>query len=103
MNEPGTLTGTSNTFSFNSYKICGGSSLLHGRFSGCGNRELLSSCSERSSHCRGLSWGAWALGAQASVLRAQGISSCSSQAVEHRLSGFGAWALLLHGDRKSVV
>ena len=36
--------------------------------------------------------GAWALGAQASVVVAHGLSSCGSRALEHRLSSCGARA-----------
>ena len=47
----------------------------------------------QASHCGGFSCcGAWALGAQASIVAAHGLSSCGSQALEHRLSSCGTWA-----------
>ena len=39
--------------------------------------------------------GAWALGAQASVVVARGLSSCVSSVLECRLSSCGTWASLL--------
>ena len=45
-------------------------------FSSCGEQGLLSSCDVRVSHCVGFCcWGAWALGARASVVEARGLSS----------------------------
>ena len=50
-------------------------------------------CCVRASHCGGLTCcGAWALGAQASVVVARGLSSYGSRALEHRLSSCCAWA-----------
>ena len=50
-------------------------------------------CGVLSSHCGGFSCcGAWALGARASVVVAQGLSSCGSRALEHRVSSCGARA-----------
>ena len=55
-------------------------------------------CGARASHCGGFSCcGAWALGAQASVVVARGLSSCGSRALERRLSSCSAWAQVLHG------
>ena len=46
-----------------------------------------------ASHCGGLSCcGAWALGAQASVVVARGLSSCGFWALERRLSSCGSRA-----------
>ena len=60
--------------------------------------QAFSSCGERASHCCGFSCcGAWALGAQASVVVSCRLSSCGSWAPEHRLSSCGAQAQLLHG------
>ena len=60
-------------------------------FSSCGKRGLLFVA--RTSHRGGFSCcGAWALGAQASVVAARGLSSCGSRALEHRLSSCGARA-----------
>ena len=67
-------------------------------FSSCGNWGLLFVAvrglliAEAS-----LCFGAWALGAWASVVVACGLSSCGSQALERRLSSCGMWASLLHG------
>ena len=50
-------------------------------------------CGARASHCSGFSCcGAWALGAQASVVVARGLSSCGSWALERRLSSCGTRA-----------
>ena len=51
-------------------------------------------CSARASHCCGLSCcGAWALGAQASVVAALGLSSCGTQALQRAgFSSCGTWA-----------
>ena len=50
-------------------------------------------CGARASHCSGFScWGARALGAQASVVRARGLSSCGLRALERRLNSCGAQA-----------
>ena len=38
--------------------------------------------------------GAWALGAWASVVSAQGLSSGDFQFLEHRLSGCGTWGFV---------
>ena len=47
----------------------------------------------RASHCSGFSsFGAWALGAWASVVAAHGLSSCGLRALERRLSSCGARA-----------
>ena len=57
-----------------------GSSSLHGLFSSCRERGLLSSCGVWASHCRGVScFGAWAAGCM-------GCKSCSSRALGRRLS-----------------
>ena len=47
--------------------------------------------------------GAWALGAQASVIVARGLSSCGLQALAHRLSSCGARAQLLCGMWESSL
>ena len=57
----------------------GGSSLLCGLFSSCGEWGLLSSCGGFSC-CR------------AQALECEGFSSCSTRALEHRLNNCGAWA-----------
>ena len=62
---------------------CAGSSLLHGLFSGCGQRGLLSSCR------------VWHLITVASLVlspgsRRAGFSSCGSRAFEHKFSSCGA-------------
>ena len=46
------------------------------------------------SHCSGFScWGAWALGAQASLVAVHGPSSCGTWALEHAgFSSCGTWA-----------
>ena len=50
-------------------------------------------CGVQASHCGGFSCcGAWALGAQASVVVALGLSSCGLWALERRLSSCGARA-----------
>ena len=66
--------------------------LLHGLFSSCAERALLSGCSTRASHREGFSCAAWALGPRASALAARGLSSCGSWALEHRLNNCGMWA-----------
>ena len=50
-------------------------------------------CSARASRCGSFSCcGAWALGAQGSVVVVHGLSSCGLWALELRLSSCGAWA-----------
>ena len=62
-------------------------------FSSCGQRGLLSVAVRRLLIAVALlCCGAWALGAQASVVVARELSSCGSRALEHRLSSCGAWA-----------
>ena len=72
---------------------CAESSLLHGLFSSCGKRELLSSCGVQASLCvasfavqHGLE------GTESAVAAAPGLSSFGSWALEHRLNSCGAWA-----------
>ena len=57
------------------YFGCAGSSLLHGLFSSCGKRGLLSRCRAWVSHCSDFCYGAWALGSQASIIVAKGLTS----------------------------
>ena len=72
---------------------CVGSSLLCAGFLWLWRAGATLCCCARASHCGGLSCcGAWALGAQASVVVACGLSSCGSWALERRLSSCGAWA-----------
>ena len=60
--------------------VCVVSLLLHGLFSSCSKRGLLSSCGTWASHCGGFSCcRSWALGSS-------GLSSCGSWALEHSLS-----------------
>ena len=49
-------------------------------------------CSAQAFHCGGFSCGAWALGAQVSVVVACRLRSCGSWALERRLSSWGPWA-----------
>ena len=77
---------------------CVGSSLLCAGFLQLRRTGATLRCSAWASHCSGFSCcGAWALGAQASVVVARGLSSCGSQALEHSLSSCGARVQLLHG------
>ena len=73
---------------------CIGSLLLHVRFLQLRRAGVTLLCSARA-YCGGLSCGAWALGAQASVVVACGLSSCGQRALERRLSSCGARAQLL--------
>ena len=69
--------------------------------------QAFSSCSERGLlfvlvhglliEVASLCWGAWALGARASVVMAHRLSSCVSPALERRLSSCGTRASLLRG------
>ena len=73
---------------------CIGFSLLCARaFSSCFTQGLLFVAAQ-ASHCGGFSCcGAWALGAQASIVAAHGLSSCGTQALEHAgFSSCSAWA-----------
>ena len=64
-------------------------------FSSCREQGLLF-IAARASHCSGFfCCGAWALGAQASVVVARGLRSCGSGALECRLSSCGTRAYLL--------
>ena len=65
---------TSQSFFFG----CVGSSLLWRLFSSCGERGLLAGYGAPASHRTGFSYGAWVLGAWASVDGAQGLRSCGS-------------------------
>ena len=77
---------------------CVGSLLLRTGFLQLRRAGATLCCGARASHCNGFSCcGAWALGAQASVVVAHSLSSCSLRALEHRLSSWGARAQLLHG------
>ena len=49
-------------------------------FSSCGKQRLLFHCGAQASHCSGFSYGAWALGAGASVVAEHGLSNCGSWA-----------------------
>ena len=87
-------------FVFISLFICGcvGSSLLCAGFLQLRRVEATLRCGAGTSHCGGFSCcGAWALGAQASVVAACGLSSCGSRALEHRRSSCGTQAQLLCG------
>ena len=73
-----------------------GPSLLHTGFLQLQRVGATLPCGAWASHCSGFSCcGAWALGAQASVVVAHGLSSCGSQALERRLNSCGARAQLL--------
>ena len=77
---------------------CIGSSLLCAGFLQLWRVGTTLCCSALASRCGGLSCcGAWALGAQASVVVARRLSSCGLQALEHKLSSCSARAQLLRG------
>ena len=77
---------------------CAGSLLLHGLFSSCRERGLLSSCGTWASHCSGFScWGAQTLGHTGFVAGVRGLSSCGFRALEHRLNSCAPRASLLYG------
>ena len=74
--------------------------LLHRLFSSCGERETLSSCSARASHCSGFSCcRAWALGAQDLVAMAHGLSCSKSCGI---FLDQGSNPCLLHWQAESL-
>ena len=77
---------------------CVGSLLLHAGFLWLRRAGATLCCGARASHCGGFScWGAWALGARASIIVARRLSSCGSRALGRRLSNCGSRAQLLRG------
>ena len=73
-------------FTFFNFWLCWIFTAVHGLFSACSERRLLSSCGERASHPGGFSlcraWAPWSLG----------FGSCGSRPPERRLHSWVAWA-----------